>query len=616
MTESSLAKGLAAACFAVLSCVSAANAQTSVSTYHNDNLRTGWNSSETTLTQSAVGGGSFGQLFSVPLDDQVDAQPLVATNVTINGQQHSTVVYIATEHNSVYAIDPTSGQVLLQTNLGSPVPYPLGCGNNGPNVGVNSTPVIDAVNGILYVIAYTNDGPTFRIHALSLSTLADTVTPVVVTASGMLTNGTTYQFNPSVSRQRAAVLLSNNTVYAGFASFCDFAANQSRGWVLGWQAGTLTPLAANKLANTRASSQDNFFLTSVWMSGYGIAANAAGSVFFVTGNSDYSGNSYNKVTNISESAAQMSPDLSTLQGLFTPSNYVYLEEVDGDFGSGGLMLLPPQPARHPDLAAAAGKDGNLYLLNADRMRRVMDSHQIGGCWCGPSYFQGSDGVGRVVSSGGNTVGVWAVTGRRPTLALKTQWGGVANGQNGGFFTSVSSNGTSAGSAVVWAVGRPTDGNPANIFLYAVNPDTGQNLFTGLAGQWPNTGGDSNTVPVAANGQVYVASNQMLTIFGLGGHHSASLPPVKRTDMRPPLPAGHHEVYGMVASMKGSTIVMTRRSGGPLRVDTTDARKGFRYAVPGVGHAMVARGIYTPAGALDADTVLHAVDHSAMWPADR
>jgi len=262
MTGSSLAKSLAAACFAALACISAASAQVSVTTYHNDNLRTGWNSSETVLTQSAVGGGSFGQLFSVQLDDQVDAQPLVATNVTINAHLYATVVYVATENNSVYAIDPTSGNVILKTNFGPPVPNPQGCNNNGPNVGVDSTPVIDAANGILYVITYTNDGPTYRIRALSLSTLLDTVTPVVVTASGMLTNGSTYQFNASVDRQRPALLLSNNTVYAGFGSFCDLAADQSRGWVLGWQAGTLTPLAANKLTNTRSSSQDNFFLTA------------------------------------------------------------------------------------------------------------------------------------------------------------------------------------------------------------------------------------------------------------------------------------------------------------------------------------------------------------------
>jgi len=144
------------------------------------------------------------------------------------------------------------------------------------------------------------------------------VTPVVVSASATLTNGSVYTFNAGVNRQRPGLLLANNTVYAGFGSFCDIAANLSRGWVLGWQAGTLTPLASNKLNDKRPKSPDNFFLSSVWMSGYGLAANAAGSIYFVTGNSDYSGTTYNHITNIAESAVTMSPDLSTVQSLFTP----------------------------------------------------------------------------------------------------------------------------------------------------------------------------------------------------------------------------------------------------------------------------------------------------------
>src|SRR5947209_6548774 len=121
-----------------------AEAQVDVTTYHYDNLRTCWNANETTLTQSSFSSG-FGLLQSVVLDDQVDAQPLLVSGVTINGGQHN-VVYVATEGNSVYGVDAQSGQVLLQTNLGSPVPYydlPGGCGNNGPNVGINCTPVID-----------------------------------------------------------------------------------------------------------------------------------------------------------------------------------------------------------------------------------------------------------------------------------------------------------------------------------------------------------------------------------------------------------------------------------------------------------------------------------------
>ena len=104
----------------------------------------------------------------------------------------------------------------------------------------------------------------------------------------------------------------------------------------------------------------------------------------------------------------------------------------------------------------------------------------------------------------------------PSLSQKSQFNNIANGQDPGFFTSVSTNGTTAGTAIVWAVGRPTDSDPADVSLYAVNPDNGSQLFSETAGVWPNTGGNSNIVPVVDNGLVYVASDQMLTYLGPGG----------------------------------------------------------------------------------------------------
>jgi hypothetical protein len=599
-----------------------AHAQSNITTYHYDNSRSGWNSSETTLTQSNVSNSKFGLLHTVSLDDQVDAQPLIVNNESVNGGQHN-VVYVATENNSVYAIDAQSGQVLLQTNLGPSVPYydlPGGCNNNGPEVGINSTPVIDAAAGKLYVISLVlvnGSTLTYYIHALSLTTLADTMTPVQISASAMLGKKKTYDFNAGVSRQRAGLLLSNGTLYAGFASFCDISADQSRGWVLGWQESTLAPLASNKLNNALPTSPDDFFLTSVWMSGYGLAANSAGSVYFVTGNSDYSGTTYNKKKNYAESAVVMSSDLSTPLGVFTPSDHSSLDQGDVDFGSGGLMLLPSQSTKFPDLAAAAGKDGNLYLLDADKLNKEFGSYQIGGCWCGPSYYMGSDGVGRIVTSGNGSVMVWAVEGKRtPSLSLKSQFNGVANGQDPGFLTTVSSNGTTAGTAIVWAVGRPTDGFPADITLYAVNPDNGNQLFSETAGQWYNTGGNSNTVPVVDNGLVYVASEKMLTIFGPGGSAKAVLPKTQYVDMRKPLPSGEHEIYAFVRSMKGQEIVAEKRNGEMVRIDANVARHSSHYAEPSVGHALIARGTIDRSGLLLADTILHAKDHPVMWPADR
>lgn len=604
-----------------------AGAKVSVTTYHNDNARTGWNAKETILTPSAVAGGGFNVIASASLDDQVDAQPLVRPHQTISGHGTHDVVYVATESNTIYAIDANTGQILLSNNFGTPVPWtmlPGGCGNNGPYVGINSTPVIDPSSSTLYAVTYTleNNHQTFRIHALDLSTLADKTPSVVISASAALTNGQTYNFDPVSSRQRAGLLLANGNVYAGFASFCDENANLSRGWVLGWQTGSLAPLASNHLNNTRASAPDNFFLTSIWMSGYGLAASRAGDIYFVTGNSDYSGNTYNAQTNLSESVVALSPDLMKVQTYFTPggrNGADGLDSWDGDLGSGGVMLLPPQPGSVRNMATAAGKDGNIYLMNAGHLGKQglpLDGNYEGSCWCGPSYFTGSDGIGRIVASGGTKVGIWQVQTRQqgnPQLALQAQSASVPNGQDGGFFTSVSSNGTTANSAVIWAISRPTDANPADIYLYAFD-DAGNTLFSGLAGNWPNVGGNSNTVPTVANGKVYVASDQALAIFGLGA--PAKLPPVKLVDMRAALAPGQHEVHGVVKSINGNLITVAKRDGATAVIDCTLAEKKFRMAEPAVGHGLLARGTFDAIGILHADTLLHAKDRPSMWQGDR
>jgi len=645
--------------------VSTAHAQIPVTTYHYDTLRTGWNQNERTLTPANVSSSSFGLLLPKPvtLDDQVDAQPLVVPTVAIAGGIHE-VVYVATENNTIYAIDPSTGAVLLSRNLGSPVPKPLECANNGPNVGINSTPVIDLASKTMYVIAYTleNNVPVYRIHALDLSTLADKVPPVLVSASHTLTNLTTFTFDARYQRQRPALLAANGNIYAGFGSFCDWGGSSSRGWLLGWKAVSLTPLAANQLNDVQPPSNNPWFLSAIWMSGYGISADPAGDLYFVTGNS--TAGTYDGATNIQESVVKVSPDLTTLLGLFTPSDTQNgvdaLDARDDDFGSGGVLVLPDQSASSiPHLAVAAGKVGQMYLLNRDRMGGYLISEAtgvgnggrlqvvglgasdglpyliwqdtngrwnpfgklpdpnvqfstittgvgnggrlqvvglgaadklpyliwqdtngswhwfgklpdtsgiqfssittgvgnggrlqvvglgadgrsnliwqdtdgswrwygllpdvmpfvgIGGCWCGQSYFVGADGVGRVVSSGGSKVIVWKVQ-TSPTVALvkESSSADLPTGQEAGFFTTVSSNSNQAGTAVIWAVSRPSDTNPANVMLFAFSAANGSTLFSATAGTWPNTLGNANIVPVVANGKVYVASHKQLTIFGL------------------------------------------------------------------------------------------------------
>jgi hypothetical protein len=515
----------------ILSSTLLATAQISVTTYHNDNNRTGWNQHETVLTPANVGSSVFGLLHNVALDDQVDGHPLVVPGVNItagNYQGKHDVVYVATENNTVYAIDAESGTILLSPNFGKPIHNPIGCTNNGPNVGINSTPVIDPASNTLYMIDYiqTANGPAHRIHALDLGSLADKVAPQVVAASHTLTDGTTYTFNARYQRQRPGLLLANGNVYAGFGSFCDLGANISRGWLLGWSANSLTPLPANQLLDTQATSPDSFFLSSIWMSGYGLATDDSGNIVFVTGNSDYSGTTYDGVSNIQESVVKVSPDLTTVLDLFTPRNQAQLDQADADFGSGGALVLPDQPGSIPHLVVAAGKVGTMFLMNGDHLggystlkNNVLGSYVVGSCWCGQSYFVDTDGVARIVTSGGRTIKVWQLaTSPAPSLTNTVNSAVIPGGQFPGFFTSISSNGTS--SPIIWALSRPPNSSTTSpIFLYAFNPDatsgsTMTQLFKGLAGHWPNLGGDSNQVPVVANGEVFVASNKQLQIFGL------------------------------------------------------------------------------------------------------
>ncbi len=505
--------------------------QTAVSTYHYDNNRTGWNQAETVLTPANVGGGGFGFLHHVALDDQVDGQPLVIPAVNITAGTHKgkhDVVYVATEGNTIYAIDTHTGTVLLSPNFGKPVPMPLGCNNNGPNVGINSTPVIDLATNTMYVVVYTNDtsGPPYRIHALDLGSLTDKVPAQVVVAAHGLLNGTTFNFNATYQRQRPALLLANGNVYAGFGSFCDYGANLSRGWLLGWTTGSLNPLPANQVFDVQPTSPDNFFLSSIWMSGYGPTVDDSGNIMFVTGNSDFSGTTYDGVSNIQESVVKVSADLTTVIDLFTPSNQANLDQWDADFGSGGLMVLPDQPGTKPHLAVAAGKVGTMFLLNVDHLggystvkNNVLGAYPIGGCWCGQSYFVDADGAPRVVSSGGREVRVWKLTtSPKPALTRVAISPFMVGGQFPGFFTSISSNGTS--NAIIWALAHPPNSSVLSpVYLYAFNPDattgsTMTQLFKGVGGVWPNLGGNSNLVPVVANGEVFVASNKELQIFGL------------------------------------------------------------------------------------------------------
>jgi hypothetical protein len=594
-----------------------------VVTHHYDVQRTGWNSQETVLTASNVKSATFGLLHSVAVDDQIDAQPLVLTNQLISGVQgNRTVVYVATEGNTIYAIDALSGTVLLKRNFGTSVSQSVlgNCTNNAIHIGINATPVIDRGAGKLFVVTYTSNAgvPTYRLHALDLTTLADAVPPVVVTASHTLIDGSTYTFLASKDRQRAALLEANGNIYVGFASFCDFFHDLSRGWVLGWNASTLKPLAANQLNNKLVNSTNHDFLSSVWMSGGGLAVSTDGGIFFATGNSD--NGSYDSVNNLSESVIKMSSDLTKVTDFFTPSNVNTMTDLD--LSSGGVLLIPTQSGPIPNLAVALGKDGRMFLMNQQNLGKitpggpdnVLGTFPTGQCWCAESYYTGSDGVGRVVSSGGNTtIIIWRIqTTPSVTLVTERTLSGIVSGADPGFFTSVSSNGTQAGTTIIWAVSRPTNTSPANVVLYAFNAADGSLLFSANAGTWPNSDANANIVPVVTNGQVFVASNQQLGIFGPITAGAKVAVPISTVALQTP----KNKVSGWIDQINGTELVLRKRNGAHVTIDAKPAEDALQSVPIGMEEAITAEGSYDAQGVLHAQTIVRAKNSRDLWPPDR
>jgi hypothetical protein len=619
-----------------------------VTTYHYDNQRTGWNQQEKTLTPANVGPTSFGVIAQVVLDAQVDAQPLLVPGQQVTAGIYTVgpagtyqVVYVATEGNTIYGIRASNGAVLLQRNLGTLVPTGPCNGRGEPPVnGIKGTPVIDVAANALYVIANTliSGNQTYQLFALNLNDLTDKIPPVTIAASHTLSDGTTYNFKAQYQQQRPGLLLASGNIYAGFGSYCDGNASHSRGWLLGWQASTLAPLAANILTDTLAkTSTNNFFLSSIWMSGYGIAAAPNGNLFFTTGNSGPL--TYDGVRNIQESVVKVDPTLVNLLDIFTPFNVNNLDNTDGDLSAGGVLVVPAQPGPIPNLAVVAGKLGPMYLLNRANLGgftpggpdNVLDKKTIGECWCGPSYFMGPDGVGRIVSSGGvegvNTqIGVWKIQ-TSPTVALVEEGAailpllGYVGVQDAGTFTTVSSNGTQAGTAIIWATGRPTNPNTfaIHLYAYAAAPSSGALtlLYSSRAGSWPNAGFNANIVPVVANGHVFVASNQQLTIFGLGG--GPFVPPAAAA-AKPAALNAHalpHQITGVLEHVDGPVLTLRTRAGTIARVDDSDALRSGKIGVLVPGNAYGVQGTYYDStGALRAQAVGRAKPSPAGWPPDR
>lgn len=511
-------------------------------TYHFDNLRTGWNPYETTLTTSNVSGSTFGPLFSLPVDGNVYAQPLIVNQLLMpDGLLHN-VLYVCTENDTIYAFDADTGSLLWQRSLVDPmngitavtkVQVNYQNKNVWPMVGITGTPVIDRSANALFVVGATLQTvmgvKSFQhvLHSIALDTGLDNAnSPIVIGGGVTMSDGT---FKPFVSQwelQRAGLLLSNGVVYVPFASHGDASLMLSNGFMYGFDEVTLNQIGVFSPTTDAAYPT----MATFWGSGYAPAADAQGNVFAVVGNSlPYSTPSNGDFGN---SVLKLSSTLS-LEDYFTPYTFSALNISDLDLGSAGTMLLPDQNGAYPHLAVACGKSGWLYLLNRDAMGgytaggpdNVVEeiAHEVGfksvGVHGGPAYYKGPKGP--FVFYIGNQDKLKAfklLTTPTTRFTLAATSPNIFTGL-GGSVPVVSSNGATPGTGIVWALVRPnnTDLTTVPVMLNAYDATNAYHeLYSAPVSYWQNPNGGAYLVPAVMNGKVYVPGANSVTVFGLIG----------------------------------------------------------------------------------------------------
>jgi len=502
-------------------------AGTDVLTYKNDLSRTGQNLSETTLTPANVNSSSFGLLRNLAVDGKVNAQPLYASRLNVSGSAHN-VVFAATEHDSVYAFDADTGSVLWHVTLlaaGETLSDTHGCSQVTPEIGVTSTPVIDrsaGAHGTLYVVAMSKDTSSNyhqRLHALDLTTGAELPnSPAEITAAYPTAGGGATMFNPGQYEERAALLLSNGTIYTSWTSHCDYA--PYFGWIIAYSASTLARTAVLNVAPNSGGVGP-----AIWMSGGGPAADSAGNIYLLTANGafettmdangfpnkqDY-GNSFLKISTAGGSL--------TVADYFTMYNEVAESAADEDLGSGGEMLLPDlkdstNTVRH--LVIGAGKDGHIYVVNRDSMGKFNSTgnsqiwQQVSGAltsgvYSTPAYFNGTVYYGDV----GATLKAFAMVNAK--LAATPQSQSATQFAYPGTAPSVSAN--AASNAIVWAH-ENTD--PAVLHAYDA-ANLAHELYNSnqAAGNRDHFGtGNKFITPTVADGKVFVGTTAGVAVFGL------------------------------------------------------------------------------------------------------
>jgi hypothetical protein len=523
-----------------------AAAQVNVLTCHNDNARTGLNPNEKILSPATVNSNSFGKLFSLPVDGEVYAQPLYVSEVPIPNKGSHDVVYVATQHDSVYAFEahnntgsnatPLWHRIFINPAAGITT-VPASEGAAGPDcrtfigeIGIVGTPAIDTASQTLYVVARTKEplpppnNQTFvqvqRLHALDITSGNErSNSPVVITASvagtGAGSSGGFIQFSPSQELQRPGLLLVGGVVYLSWCSYCDI--DPYHGWVIGYDAQTLQQVGVfNTTPNARQGG--------IWMGGAGLAADAAGAIYCITGNGAF--DTVGSPSNFGDTFLKLLQTTNlTVADYFTPFNQATMDTLDEDLGSSGALVLPDSVGNitHPHLLVGCSKLGKMYLIDRDNMghfnaandSQIVQVVQFFSSQPGSPHFFGAPAFfnNRLYVQGvGEFLKAYAFTNGQLNASPISQATEVLGFR--GATPSISSDGLTNG--IVWQLAPTASVNPSFRAYNAEN--LSQKLYdsylSSQAGLPDVLSFVKFVVPTIANGKAYLGTKDSVAVFGL------------------------------------------------------------------------------------------------------
>jgi hypothetical protein len=511
-----------------------------VPTWRYDLTHVGANTGETALTPANVNVSTFGKLFSLTVDGSVYAQPLYVNGLTMSDSQVHNVLFVATEHDSIYAFDADSNGgananpiwkiTMLDAAHGAgpgatTMPYTdEGSPDIAPEVGITGTPFINAATNTMYVVSKTKESGAYfaRLHAINILTGAELPgSPVAITATvngtGNGSSGGQLSFSPLWQNNRPALNYYNGYVYIGFGSHGDN--GPWHGWVFAYDATTLRQTAV-------VCTSPNGFGNGVWGAGGGLPIDtAAGRMFITTGNGTYATYPpFNASSEFGDSivAFDLSNGGLTPVDAFTPFNQGHLSSADLDQGSGGILMMPDQQGANPHILMQAGKEGRLLLLNRDNLggyatgvtsntNALQDilNQAGGGLWSTPAYWNGN-------------VYIWAKADVPKLFKMNSgvldttpsSQGSVSSAYPGASFT-VSSDGAQNG--IAWAVRTDQYTTHGAQVLYAWDANDLSNLLYESDTNAARDGAGHAmkfAIPVVTNGKVYVAALGQVDVYGL------------------------------------------------------------------------------------------------------